>query len=99
MNYRILDIEKYHFKIRKHYFKLRNAIFKRGLERNRNITKNVLEFEVEKDGGIICCKKFFNKDYPFKRKQDKRISLEGSISTHFIAVRNNFEILRKFTKL
>ena len=28
--------------------KLRKALFKRGLERN----KNVLEFDVEKDGGI-----------------------------------------------
>ena len=36
----------------KPHFKLRTALFKRGLERNckRN---NVLEFDIEKDGGII----------------------------------------------
>jgi hypothetical protein len=31
---------------------LRNALFKRGLERNGK-NKNGLEFDVEKDGGII----------------------------------------------
>ena len=45
---------KFHFKIRKPYFKLRKAFFKRGLERNCK-NKNVLEFDVEKDVGIIFC--------------------------------------------
>ena len=41
------------------------ALFKRGLERNYN-NKNVLEFDVEKDGGIISWEK-------------KRISLKNII--------------------
>ena len=43
---------KFLFKVRKPYFKLRKALFKRGLEKNGK-NKNVLEFDVEKDGGII----------------------------------------------
>ena len=43
---------KFHFKVRKPPFKLWKALFKRGLERNSK-NKNILEFDVEKDGGII----------------------------------------------
>ena len=48
---------KFHFKGRKPHFKLRKAIFKRGLERNHK--KSVLEFDVERDGGIILWDFFF----------------------------------------
>ena len=40
---------KFHIKVR---VNLRKTLFKRGLERNCK-SKNVLEFDVEKDGGII----------------------------------------------
>ena len=43
---------KFHIKIRKPNSKLRTALFKRVLERSCK-RKNVLEFDVEKDGGII----------------------------------------------
>ena len=43
---------KFHIKVRKPHFKLRKVLFKRGLK-----SKNVLEFDVEKDGGIIFEKK------------------------------------------
>ena len=43
---------KFHIKVRKPDFKLWKALFKKGSERNFK-NKNVLEFEVEKDGGII----------------------------------------------
>ena len=46
---------KFHFKVRKPYFKLWKALFKWGLEIYVK-NKNVLEFDVEKDSGII----FFN---------------------------------------
>ena len=49
---------KFHIKVTKPHFKLRKAIFKRGLERNQ---KNVLEFDIEKDGRIT-----------FSRKKDKK---------------------------
>ena len=41
---------------RKPHFKLRKALFKRGLDRTCK-NKNILEFDVEKDGGIIFQKK------------------------------------------
>ena len=40
--------------IKKTPFKLLKEIFKRSLERNGK-NKNILEFDVEKDGGIIFC--------------------------------------------
>ena len=43
---------EFHIKVRKPNFKLQKALFKRGLERNCK-SKNVLEFELEKDGRII----------------------------------------------
>ena len=43
---------KFYIKVRKPHFKLRKALFKRGLERNCK-NKNVLEFDVEKDGGVV----------------------------------------------
>ena len=43
---------KFHFKVRKLYFKMWKALFKRGLVRNGK-SKDVLEFDVEKEGGII----------------------------------------------
>ena len=49
---------KFHIKVRKHHFKLRKALFKMDLERNCKY-KNVLEFDVEKDGGIIFLIYFF----------------------------------------
>ena len=47
---------KSHMKIRNPHFKLRKALFIRGLERNGK-NKNFLEFDEEKDGVIILCKK------------------------------------------
>ena len=47
---------KFHVKIRKPYFNLRKELFIRSLERNGK-NKNDLEFDVEKDGGIIFDKK------------------------------------------
>ena len=44
-------IRKY-IKVRKPHFKLPKALFKRVLERNCK-NRNVLEFDVKKDGGII----------------------------------------------
>ena len=49
---------KFYIKIRKPHFKLRKALFKRGLERNGK-NRNVLEIDVEKDGGIIFWKRIF----------------------------------------
>ena len=43
---------KFHIKVGKPLSKLQTALFKRGSERNCK-NKNVLEFDVEKDGGII----------------------------------------------
>ena len=44
---------------------------KRGLERNGK-NKNVLEFDIEKDGGIIFnLLLLFNKDHPFKLHSEK----------------------------
>ena len=40
---------KYYFKIRKLQFKLRKVLFKRGLDK----IKNVLEFDAETNSGII----------------------------------------------
>ena len=51
-----LSSTKFHIKVRKPHFKLRKTLFKRGLERKCK-NKNVLEFDVEKDGGIIFWKK------------------------------------------
>ena len=42
----------FHSKVRKPHFKLWKALFKRGLESNFK-NKNVLELDVEKDGGIF----------------------------------------------
>ena len=57
---------KFHFKVRKSYFKLRKAPFKRGLKwKDKN--KNVLELDVEKDGGIFFRFLLSNKDYPFNK--------------------------------
>ena len=57
---------KFHFKVRKFHFKLRKALFRTSLERN-GINKNVLEFDVEKDGGyIFLIFILFNKDYNFE---------------------------------
>ena len=43
---------KFHIKVRISHFKLRKALFKKGLERKFKI-KKVLEFDVEKVGGVI----------------------------------------------
>ena len=43
---------KFHIKVRISHFKLRKALSKKGLERNSK-NKNVLEFDVVKDGGVI----------------------------------------------
>ena len=51
---------------RKSHFKLQTVLFKRGLERNSK-TKKFLEFDVEKDYGIIFYKKIMlKKDNSFK---------------------------------
>ena len=56
---------KFNIQVRKPNFNLRKALFKRGLE--RNCKKNALEFDLEKDGGIIFERKkiLFINDYPF----------------------------------
>ena len=42
------SITKFYIKVRKPHFKLRKALFKRGCK-----NKIILEFDIEKDGGII----------------------------------------------
>ena len=49
---------KFHFKIRKTHFKIRKWNFKTVLLKN-NKSKNVLEIDVEKDGGIFFLIKIF----------------------------------------
>ena len=43
---------KFNLEVRKHHIKLRKALIKKGLEKNGK-NKNVFEFDVKKDGGII----------------------------------------------
>ena len=52
--------------MRKPHIQLRKSLFKRGLERNGKI-KNILEFDEEKDGGIIFGRKqiLFKKESSF----------------------------------
>ena len=52
------SITKFYIKVRKPHFQLQKALFKRGFERNFK-NNNVLEFDVEKDGGIIFKDKYF----------------------------------------
>ena len=49
---------KFYIKVRKPHFQLQKALFKRDFERNFK-NKNVLEYDVEKDGGFIFKDNYF----------------------------------------
>ena len=49
---------KFHIKVRKPYFKLRKTLFKGGLKINGK-NKNILECDIEKEGGNIFLREFF----------------------------------------
>ena len=49
-------MRKVPFQSKEPHLKLRNALLIRGIERNCK-NKNVLEFDVEKDGGIVFFRK------------------------------------------